>query len=169
MQVVAEVHPHLGWRTRKRVQACTLLRQLRHLSSSLIASTSVGVGGRGGGGLTCLSVGCLSSYLIFPPVPVTRSQGAKLAQETRTRAPVDLCAISHLTSDRVTANCAEGLSEPETDCIGGTRERRSPLVGSFRGTRSHASRRIGVGGGWMRSSRVGPPLASDGRSDFRCS
>jgi hypothetical protein len=29
----------------------------------------------GPGGLTCLSVGCLSSYLIFPPVPVTSKQG----------------------------------------------------------------------------------------------
>jgi hypothetical protein len=29
----------------------------------------------GGGGLTCLSARCLSSYLIFPPVPVSTKRG----------------------------------------------------------------------------------------------
>jgi hypothetical protein len=61
----------------------------------------------GGPGLTCLSVGCLSIYLNFPPVPVASEQGKTRQTQAEARSPADSCAISHLTTDRVTVICAE--------------------------------------------------------------
>jgi hypothetical protein len=54
----------------------------------------------GPGRLTCLSLGCLSSYLIFPPVPVTSKLRASATLCTLdAQARMDACAIANLTTD----------------------------------------------------------------------
>ena len=45
------------------------------------------------GGLTCLSVRCLSSYLIFPPVSVT----SKPRSGSPARGFMDVCAVLNLS------------------------------------------------------------------------
>ena len=58
--------------------------------------------GLGGPGLTCLSVGCLSIYLNFPPVPVASQQGKRAKRRHKREVQAESCAISRLTTDRVT-------------------------------------------------------------------
>src|SRR5579872_1705649 len=68
---------------------------VRHLSKASLASDETW-GHSGESGLTCLSGRCLSSYLLFPPVPVTSELRANLAQgcaSARREDPVYL--LSH--------------------------------------------------------------------------
>jgi hypothetical protein len=54
-----------------QVLSCHFCASQRHLSAASTASDESWSLGRPEVRLTCLSVRCLSSYLIFPPVPVT--------------------------------------------------------------------------------------------------
>src|ERR1017187_3748982 len=57
--------------------------------------TNLGGGGRTVGGLTCLSVRCLSSYLIFSASSSDNQAAVRFAGA----GAVDLCAVSDLSTD----------------------------------------------------------------------
>lgn len=93
MQAVAEIKSNLstiaGEPEHSAISFMALLCRLRHLSAHSAASDESGGDGRAGGRLTCLSVRCLSSYLIFSASSSDKQAAGQVRRrEARlTRAP----------------------------------------------------------------------------------